>query len=98
MVTTVTVTVWHQKKCSQGVVHFVSRLIDFYLMLRIEFVHLLPGILKSDGAVLELLTYDLDVLVVLLAVCPVLLVLHTVAACALQLLHVLAVDGVLELH
>ena len=59
---------------------------------------LLPGILKAYRAVLELLTYDLDVLVVLLAVCPVLLVLHAVATCALELLHVLTVDGVLELH
>ena len=63
-------------------------------MLRIE---LAPGILEGDGAVLELLAYDLDVLVVLFAVSPVLLVLHTVASCALQLLHILTVDGVLEL-
>ena len=41
---------------------------------------LFPRILEGDGAVLELLAYDLDVLVVLLTVCPVLLVLHAVAA------------------
>ena len=66
-----------------------------YLMLRI---HLLPRILEGYGTILELLAYDLDVLLVLLTVCPVLLVLHAVATCALQLLHVLTVDGVLELH
>ena len=59
---------------------------------------LLPGILEAYRAVLELLAYDLDVLVVLFAVCPVLLVLHAVATGALQFLHVLTVDGVLELH
>ena len=56
-----------------------------------------PRILKAYRAVLELLAYELDVLVVLFTVCPILLVLHAVAACALQLFHVLAVNRALDL-
>ena len=56
-----------------------------------------PRILEAYRAVLELLAYELDVLVVLFTVCPILLVFHAVAACALQLFHVLAVNRALEL-
>ena len=44
---------------------------------------LLPGVLVADTAVLECLTAQEDLLKVLLTVCPVLLVVYAVAACAL---------------
>ena len=48
---------------------------------------LFPRILVGYGAVLELLAAEGDLLEVLLAVCPILLVVYTVATCTLQLLH-----------
>ena len=57
---------------------------------------LLPGVRESYGTVLEFLAYDLYLLVVLLAVLPVLLVVHAVATCALLFLHSRAIDCVLE--
>ena len=53
----------------------------------LSLTHLLPRILVSDGAVLELLAAEEDVLIVLFAVCPVLLVVYAVATCTLQGLH-----------
>ena len=49
--------------------------------------HLLPRILVGYGAFLELLAAEGDLLEVLLAVCPILLVVYTVATCTFQLLH-----------
>ena len=48
---------------------------------------LFPRILVGYGAVLELLAAEGDLLEVFLAVCPILLVVYTVATCTLQLLH-----------
>ena len=48
---------------------------------------LLPRILVANWAVLELLAAEGDLLEVLLAVCPILLVVYTVATCTFQLLH-----------
>ena len=50
-------------------------------------VSLLPRIVVSDGSVLELLAHDLDLLVVVLTVFPLLDVVDAVAVGALQLLH-----------
>ena len=47
----------------------------------------MPGVHVANGTVLEFLTAEQDLLVVLLAVGPVLLVMYAVAACALQRLH-----------
>ena len=57
---------------------------------------LLPGVVEGHGAVLQLLAHDLHLLVVLLAIGPVLLVVDAVAGCALELLHRVAVYGVVE--
>jgi hypothetical protein len=48
---------------------------------------LLPGILVGNGAVLECLTRKENLLIVLLAVLPELLIVYTVATSTLQLLH-----------
>ncbi len=53
----------------------------------LSLTHLLPRILVANWAVLELLAAEGDLLEVLLAVCPVLLVVYTVATCTFQLLH-----------
>ena len=53
----------------------------------LSLTHLLPRILVGYGAVLELLAAEGDLLEVFLAVCPILLVVYTVATCTLQLLH-----------
>jgi hypothetical protein len=59
---------------------------------------LLPRIFVADRTVLEFLTYDFDLLVVLLTVFPLLDVVDTVAVGALDLLHGGAIYGVHELH
>ena len=53
----------------------------------ITMLFLLPRILVTYGTVLELLTAEQDLLVVLLTVCPVLLVVRAVASGTLQALH-----------
>ena len=53
----------------------------------LSLTHLLPRILVANWAVLELLAAEGDLLEVLLAVCPILLVVYTVATCTFQLLH-----------
>ena len=59
---------------------------------------LLPRIVIADGTVLEFLAHDLDLLVMLLTIFPLLNVVDAVAVGALQLLHGCAIDGVDELY
>ena len=53
----------------------------------LSLTHLLPRILVGHWAVLELLAAQEDILIVLLAVLPELLVVYAVATCTLQGLH-----------
>jgi hypothetical protein len=59
---------------------------------------LLPGIIITDGTVLELLAHNLDLLVMLLTVLPLLDIVDTVAVGAFELLHGCTVNGVNKLH
>ena len=59
---------------------------------------LLPRVVESNRTVLEFLTYNLDLLIVLLAIFPLLYVVDTVAVSALELLHGCAVNSVHELN
>ncbi len=59
---------------------------------------LLPRIIVAYGAVLELLAYDLDLLVMLLTIFPLLNIVDAIGVGALQLLHGCTVYGVHELH
>ena len=59
---------------------------------------LFPRIVVTDRTVLKLLTYDLDFLVVLLTVFPLLDVVDAVAVGALYLLHGGAIYGVHEFY
>ena len=88
-----------------GALHSFNRLLDVSRRVRLRSEELkqaslftrlssLPGILESNGTVLEFLADDLHLLEVLLTILPLLLVVHTVAACALQFLHRRAVNRI----